>query len=170
MKEDKILSPDQRAIKRLLKNKPAVFGIVLITLASLVALFGYWIAPDSSPNANEQIAEVALKDPGFNIQLLKVRKNRKIEESHFFETLAFGRTNAFKFVPINNYTFRTDSIEVELYMGEDIETGQLLKGKQQKFHLADVVFPIRANQKIEHKNGNRTGRSHVDVGKIQVGS
>ncbi|MEM9821179.1 MAG: ABC transporter permease [Bacteroidota bacterium] len=154
MKENQFLSLNQRAIRRLLKNKPAVFGILLIAFAFLVALMGYWIAPDSSPNANEQIAEVALKDPGFNVLILAVRKNRDIENNNIFHTLAFGQVNPNRLVPINAYQFKEDSIEVELYMGEDIETQQLLKGKKRLFHLADVAYAIQANQVVRKENEN----------------
>jgi len=153
LEENKILSPNQRAIRRLLKNKPAVFGIVLIAFALLIAVLGYWIAPDSSPNANEQIAEVALKDPGFTVHMLALRKNRTIEKRNIFYTLAFGKLNPNRYIPINSYQFKEDSIEVDLYMGEDVETGQLLQGKKRLFHLADVVYGIQANQLIQ-KSGN----------------
>jgi len=58
-------SPNQKATKRLLKNKPTVFGIFIIIVAVFVAIFGYLIAPDSTPNANDQITEIAFKNPGF---------------------------------------------------------------------------------------------------------
>lgn len=151
-KSDKILSPDQRALKRLLKNKPAVFGILVIACALLVALLGYLIAPDASPNANEQIATVALKEPGFSVQMLNIRKNRTIEENNIFQRLLYGQVNSHKYLPINGYTFAGDSIRVEKYAGEDRETGKRLKGRMAVYHLADVVFPIVPNQKIANHN------------------
>ena len=38
--------------QRLLQNKPAVAGLLFIALCTLIALLGYWVLPDNSPNAN----------------------------------------------------------------------------------------------------------------------
>jgi len=140
------LSPDQRALQRLLKNKPAVFGMGLIILAGVVALLGYLIAPDSSPNANEQIVEVALKDPGFQVKLLQVRKNQEVIYNGILKTMFLGQPQSHKQIPINTYTFQKDSILVEVYAGEDPETGNLHKGITEAYHLADVLFPLKNSQ------------------------
>ncbi len=148
------LSPDQRAVQRLLKNRPAVFGIVMIVLATLFALLGYLIAPDSSPNVNEQIVEVALKNPGFKIKILQVRKNQEIIDQDFFRTMLFGQPNFYKQVPINQFNFRGDSLEVELYAGKSNDTGKLNKGEFIQYHLADIVFPLKNDQaKLVNENG-----------------
>ncbi|MEM8908272.1 MAG: ABC transporter permease subunit [Bacteroidota bacterium] len=152
VKSDQFLSPNQRAWRRLWKNKPAIFGMLLIGLAVLVAIFAYWIAPDASPNANEQIPAIALKSPGFEVQLLTLRKNRQVEQTNGFQRLAFGQPNTHKFIPINSYVFVEDSIRVERYRGEDLETGKRIPGKTIAFHLADVVFPLAINQQIEYLN------------------
>ena len=49
-------SPFRQATwRRFKKNKGGVFGLAMILLTSLVALFCYFIAPDNSPNANRII-------------------------------------------------------------------------------------------------------------------
>jgi len=70
--------------KRLLKNKGAVFGIVIIILAVIVAMFAYFIAPDSSPFANRIIPEIANKKPGFSISLVQVKKTNYISATADF--------------------------------------------------------------------------------------
>jgi len=79
---DTTTSPTQKALRRLFKNKPAILGMVLIGLAVIVAILGYAITPDSTPNANDQVNEINLKPPGFAVPMLKVRKN--IDESHIY--------------------------------------------------------------------------------------
>jgi len=149
------LSPDQRAVQRLLKNKPAIFGIVMIGLATVFAMLGYLIAPDSSPNVNEQIVEVALKNPGFKIKVLQIRKNQEILDQGIFKTMIFGQANPYKQIPINQFAFRGDSLEVELYAGEDSETGKLNKGQLVQYHLADIVYPLKNGQgNLVNKDGN----------------
>lgn len=57
--------------KKLIRNKLALFGAFFIALLSIVALLGYWITPDSSPDANEIHLELALQKPGFKVEMLK---------------------------------------------------------------------------------------------------
>src|SRR6185295_12586145 len=70
------LSFQKAAWKRLLKNKGAMFGLVVIVLAILVAIFAYFIAPDSSPNANRIILEIGGNKPGYSQDFIRVKKER----------------------------------------------------------------------------------------------
>ena len=149
----KNLSPNQRARQRLLKNKPAVFGLFIIAITLLIAILGYLITPDSSPNANEQITELALKNPRFTIQLLKIRKNREVENNGWIKTMFFGQPNPFKLIPLNKVTFKEDSVSIERYSGEKDNSGMLRKGKVEYFHFADVIFPISSEKNITINNG-----------------
>jgi hypothetical protein len=54
----KSFSFQQAAWRRLKKNKGAMLGIIVIGLASLLDVFAYFIAPDSSPYANRIILEI----------------------------------------------------------------------------------------------------------------
>ena len=148
------LSPNKKAIRRLLKNKPALVGLGLIALSILVAILGYTISPDSTPNTNNQLATVALKQPGFEVKMLKIRKNRVIEERGFFGKMLFGSESTFEFLPINNFTIEDDSIKVEKYAGQNPETGQILRGRSQQFHLADIVYAINVDKAPIEKQGN----------------
>lgn len=51
---------------RLKKNKGAVFGIIVIALAVLMAVFSYVIAPDHTPYANRMILEIGGQKPGIH--------------------------------------------------------------------------------------------------------
>jgi peptide/nickel transport system permease protein len=147
------LSPNQKALRRLMRNKPALFGLGLILLAVLIAILGYTISPDDTPDANQQSLTIALKDPGFSVEMLKMRKNRAIETHGFFGKMLFGSENEDDFLPINNYEIKGDSIIVEKYAGEDPATGKILRGPSQRFHIADVLYAINdSNAKIERLN------------------
>ena len=80
--EIKNLSPNQKAMQRLLKNKPAVLGMIIIVLATMVAILGYLISPDSTPNVDDQLAEVQLKPPGFNVKMLALRMNKTFAKTN----------------------------------------------------------------------------------------
>jgi peptide/nickel transport system permease protein len=147
------LSPNQKALRRLMRNKPALFGLGTIVLSVLIAILGYAISPDSTPNANEQSLTIALKDPGFSVKMLKMKKNRAVEPRGFFGKMLLGCENDNDFLPINNYEIKGDSIIVEKYAGEDPKTGKILRGPFQRFHVADVLYAINgSNSKIEKIN------------------
>lgn len=134
----KQLSPNQRAWQRFLKNKPAVFGLIIIFLASLIAVLGYLITTDHTPDANDQLVEVQLKNPGFQKEMLAIRKNAKFVSQNWCSTMLYGKPNPYRLLPINDYTFQSDSILVTLYEGEEEESERI----QEAFALVDVVFPI----------------------------
>lgn len=156
------LSPNQKALRRLLRNKPALFGLVVIAVAVLVAILGYAISPDATPDANDQMPSVALKNPGFKVKMLKIKKNRVVEQPNLFSKLLFGAPSEFDFVPINSYAFQQtqqDSSTLppqynaaflyEKYAGEDPTTGQLIKGVINTLHPVNIVYTVNPdNPKI----------------------
>ena len=154
------LSPNQKAMRRLLRNKPALFGLAVIAVSILVALFGYVIAPDATPNANDQISAVALKNPGFKVKMLKMRKNREIERPNWLSKMLFGAPSEFDFVPINGAVFPVNGevrhapvplasqiLMYYKYVGEYPTTGQLLRGKGEEIHPVDVIYAINPDNK-----------------------
>ncbi|MBE2245715.1 MAG: ABC transporter permease [Candidatus Competibacteraceae bacterium] len=48
----------------------SIWGVSWILLCAFVSLFAYVIAPDHSPNADQQFPELSLQSPGFNAQFL----------------------------------------------------------------------------------------------------
>ena len=68
--------------QRLKKNKAAILGLVVISLAIIVSLFGYLIAPDATPNADLQTVEIQAKKPGYTQLFLKIPEN-KINEAGY---------------------------------------------------------------------------------------
>ncbi len=156
------LSPNQKALRRLLRNKPALFGLVVIAVAVLVAILGYAISPDATPDANDQMPAVALKNPGFKVKMLKIKKNRNIEQPNLFSKLLFGAPSEFDFVPINSYAFQqtqqdtskhppqySEAFLYEKYAGEDPTTGQLIKGAVNTLHPVNIVYAVNTdNPKI----------------------
>src|ERR1035437_2538536 len=77
---------------RLKKNKAALFGMVVIGFSIIIALLGYLITPDSTPNGNAQYPELNIKKPGFQMRFLKVRKNEQSYETSFFKKMSDGET------------------------------------------------------------------------------
>jgi ABC-type dipeptide/oligopeptide/nickel transport systems, permease components len=145
-------SPNKKALRRLLKNKAAVFGCLVIGVAIIVAILGYTICPDDSPYANEQISAVALANPGYTATLLKIRKNTEVEKNGFIKKLIFGQPNSYRLVPINSYTFRNDSILAVRYAGKNPVTNKPVDGQTLGIPLAEVLYPLSYDEKPVFKN------------------
>ena len=104
--------------KRLKKNKAALFGLAVIVLAFLVAIFGYLIAPDNSSNADLQTVEIQAKQPGYTQQFLKITE-RKYWDGLWIDHLIGGKKNHFQLIPISGYSIRQDSLLINKYIDQD---------------------------------------------------
>jgi peptide/nickel transport system permease protein len=65
-------TPGYYVRQRLWANRPAVAGLVFIGLCALVALLGYWVLPDPSPNANNGLVQLQKQPPGFTVTIRQV--------------------------------------------------------------------------------------------------
>lgn len=106
--------------QRLKKNKAAIAGTIVIFLAVIVAIFAYFISPDSSPNANRMIVEIGGRKPGFKQQFLVLPKEGFVHESSFIERLLFGKNDRFDYIPIEGFSWRADSVIVDKYIDEGV--------------------------------------------------
>ena len=115
------LAPQRNTWRRLKRNKGALLGIVIIILSVIIAICGYFIAPDSSPNANRMIVEIGGQKPGFETQFLKLPKEKKFENTSFVQRLLYGKEDKFHYIPINGYELKPDSLIVKRYIDEGVE-------------------------------------------------
>jgi ABC-type dipeptide/oligopeptide/nickel transport system permease subunit len=115
----------QNAWKRLKKNKGAVMGLIIICLSIFIGIFGYFISPDSTPNADRQIVEIQARKPGFRQLFLKVEKEKAIASTGFFNRLLFGAEDKYIYVPINNFKETSDSVIANKYIDEDAQERQV---------------------------------------------
>jgi ABC-type dipeptide/oligopeptide/nickel transport system permease subunit len=109
----------QNAWGRLKKNKGAMFGLIVIAIAVIVAIFAYFIAPDKTPNANRIIVEIDGERPGFTQSFLLVKKERTVK-TNFFQQLIAGREDDFLYIPILGYEKKGDSIIIQKFIDESI--------------------------------------------------
>ncbi len=115
-----IKTPSYYVRGRLLKNKPAMFGLIVIVFAHLVAFLGYLIMPDSTPNADDRSPHIKKKSPGFEVLLLKTIKQRDIAKVNFIEYIFFGQESEYKIEPISWYEIKDYTIYYTIY-GRDKE-------------------------------------------------
>jgi peptide/nickel transport system permease protein len=107
--------------KRLLRNKGMLFGISVIGISLVVAVFAYLIAPDPSPNANRIIVEIGGRKPGFQQLFLLVPKERPAARVSFFSRLLNGREDIFDYIPITGYAVQGDSLIIQKFVDEGVE-------------------------------------------------
>jgi peptide/nickel transport system permease protein len=65
-------SPGYYVRQRLWANRPAVAGLGFIIVCAVVALLGYWILPDPSPDANNGLVQLQKQPPGFTAAIRQV--------------------------------------------------------------------------------------------------
>jgi ABC-type dipeptide/oligopeptide/nickel transport system permease subunit len=114
----------QAAWKRMKKNKGAVFGLLVIILFVLVAVFAYFIAPDNTPYANRIILEVGGSKPGFTQSFIKAKKDKNVIPAGFLKQLISGKEDAYYYLPIVSYMEKGDSIIVQKYIDEGVAERQ----------------------------------------------
>ncbi len=107
--------------KRLLRNKGALFGLTVISISILTAVFAYFLAPDGSPDANRIIVEIGGRPPGFRQLFLPIKKERPPGSVGFFHRLAFGREDPYDYLPINGMVAKGDSVIVQKFVDEGVE-------------------------------------------------
>ncbi len=165
---DKNLSPNQLAWKKLQHNTPAVIGLWIIALSVLIAILGYTITPDSTPDVNDQNPTVALKQPGFSIKILLVQKKREILPTNFFYKLLYGATSPVEKIPVNEISMVGDSVVFEKYGGENPTTHTLVKGKIQTLHIIDVIAATNVNKSGIEKNSDTYSYIGTDNSKHDI--
>lgn len=93
-------SPFNRGLIKFLKNKLAVFGGFLIITTICIAVLGYLIMPDDSPNANEMHLETSTLPPGSSVSFFKVKNEKNIASQSIVHTWLYGKESEWNFIPI----------------------------------------------------------------------
>ncbi|MFZ6026045.1 MAG: ABC transporter permease [Bacteroidota bacterium] len=114
------ISNTSSIFKKLLRNKGAAFGLILIICSLLLALFGYFLAPDSSPNANRMIPEIGSKKPGYKVQLLRIQREKTGKQTSFLSRLLNGTADQWQYIPVTSYTVKNDSLIYQRIVDEQI--------------------------------------------------
>jgi peptide/nickel transport system permease protein len=109
----------QASWRRLKKNVGAMIGLVMIMMAILIAIFGYFLSPDPSPFANRILLEIGGEKPGYTQQFLQVKKERPIETG-FFEQLVSGKPDDMEYIPITSFQQTNDSVVAQKYIDEGV--------------------------------------------------
>ena len=137
----------QIAWQKFKRNGLAMSALSLILLAALIAVLGYLLTSDKTHFANDQHLELTAEQPGFEVKMLKMRKNREIEQGSFLRTMIWGKETKYKQIPFYEADFATGNLNIELYTGDQPNNGII-----EKYHYADIVYPLDKDKKIEVEN------------------
>lgn len=112
-------SKNRSTWSRLRRNTGARIGMVVIAISIIVAVFGYFIAPDNSPYANRMIVEIGGQKPGYKQLVLKTKRDSYREVS-FFNKMLFGSPEKWDYLPIETSVRMGDSLIVGQYIDEGV--------------------------------------------------
>lgn len=93
-------------------------GLVFILFTFFIALFGYWIVPDNTSNADLQTLEIQAKPAGFKQQFLLLN-NPNYNDAGILQTLLHGKNAKYSYIPINNYHINGNRLLIEKYVDDD---------------------------------------------------
>ena len=110
--------------KRIIKNKGALAGLIIIALAIISGIFAYVLSSDATPNADRQIVEIGAKPPGFTQLFLRIQKTRNITRPNMITKIFYGAEDEFTFVPINTFKWSGDSLVADKYIDEGLSERQ----------------------------------------------
>ncbi len=140
-------SPTKKIWKKFRKNKLAMGGMLFILLLLLMAIAGYLITPDQTPNANTMYLQLSNKKPGRSFEFLVVSRNAKIAQVGIFEKMVFGQEANFRSIPITGYRKVGNTVYAKEYIGDDEQAEEsaypLVAGKyiyQQTFWLGTDLY------------------------------
>lgn len=150
-KSKKSNSPFAQAWERLKRNFIAMLGMYFMLFLILLAIFGYSIIPDSTPNADNQILELQGKNIGFGCQVLKVRQNSLYKEDKylglsFLSKMLFGKSEPYTYRPILGYRIVGRFIYIKPYndFGDSYEV---------KLDMVDVCYAKSIHQPAVYQEG-----------------
>lgn len=113
------ITPAQRTWKIFKQNNAALLGAVIILAAILIAVSGYAIMLDDSPNANNMNLPLSLKKPGAKFTLLLIPKTEEAKTSNFISRMLFGQPALYQEIPITSYELKADSVIVNAYLSDE---------------------------------------------------
>lgn len=144
---ESIESPAKIAWKRFRKNYLALSALMFMSLISVIAVMGYIITPDSTPDANDINLALALQKPGFKIQMLELKSCVGPTYQSISKTVIWGRQKHSESIPLANYHFNNDSLITEIFRGKGLSPVKCV------YSIVDIVY---GNNHSNFKNLDNT--------------
>ena len=123
--EERAVSLSALTWQRFKKEKEGMISLGFILLVVVIAILGYLITPDHSPHCNHQQLEIALRSPGFSVQLLQVNPRHDVPKVGPLRKMLFGQPEQYKTVPISEYEVSGGVLKARLFEQSDWVTYSL---------------------------------------------
>jgi len=109
------------ALQKFKKNTTGVLSFWFVMLCGLIAVFAYLLAPDNSNNANQMHLEIHSKKPGFEVLMLTIPSEKKVDQP-FIQKLLFGNKNEQTEIPISSFTLLENELTIQTYTENNLES------------------------------------------------
>lgn len=126
--------------QRLLRNKPALFGLSTIVISMVISVLGYLIMPDQTPDANDGAVQIQKQRPGFKATFLKIRKNRTVEKRSMIDKALYGQESEYMIVPILDYEIEHLTVKAKIFGKKDFYRDYNLLDAVRAKNAANVVI------------------------------
>ncbi len=118
-KEYRATSLSELTWQRFKKEKEGMISLGFILFVIIVAVLGYLITPDPSPHCNHQQLEIALRSPGFSVQLIQENTGREVAKVGFIKRMMTGQPEQYHTIPISEFKDCGDFLQVRLFEQND---------------------------------------------------
>jgi len=98
-----------------------VLSFWFVILCGFTAVFAYLLAPDNSNNANQMHLEIHSKKPGFEVLMLTLPSEKKVDQP-FVQKLLFGNKNQHTEIPIASFTVLKNDLSIQTYTENNAES------------------------------------------------
>ncbi|MDR1346220.1 MAG: ABC transporter permease [Bacteroidales bacterium] len=95
---------------RFKRESQGMISLFFILAVSIIALLGYLITPDSSPDCNRQQLEISLQKPGFSVQMLQLKPSWKAQKVSWWRKMLFGQPDLYRYVPVASFWQQGDTL------------------------------------------------------------
>ena len=120
-------------LMRLLRDNSALFGIIVIGCALLIAILGAYIRPDSSLYADNKQLPYSFKKPGFEGKFLKTYHQKS--NNYPGKGLFFGHLESdYNLIPYFDISETNDGVIIEEYNGQN----ESVPGRKRTFSYSEI--------------------------------
>ena len=123
----------QRIIHKLfVSNITSLLALLMIFFFFFLAIFAYQIMPDDTPLANNIQLSIAKKPPGFQAEVLLLKKDTIYNQKSVLEKFFLGQEKIYKEIIIDDYNYEGDTLYYSLYNFKNLH--------REKIELENVFY------------------------------
>jgi ABC-type dipeptide/oligopeptide/nickel transport system permease subunit len=142
-------TPASKTWSRFRKNIPAMAGLFIVVVATVVSLFCYLFIQDRTPDANEMHLSLATHKPGTVQEFLLLPRMASQESRSFFYSVFFGSPSNYRSIPVDSVWTDSKYVWYNEYTGAD--TGPLYSGRTEWRNFENEE-PALAGMSLAQKN------------------